>query len=131
MQNQLITLLEGQHALLNTLQEGYDYSRDYPEGVAEMRRIMDAHAGPLYIIDDVRAVRLTLDELVAAANSGSRGESPLWHHPKMLGIYFITTDPTIKMAVSGIKSEAFGKVHARVCGTVEEALMEIAAVMAT
>lgn len=129
MQNQTITLLDTHPVLMNTLEAGYVFERDYPEGVAEMRRILDAHPEPLFVIDDVRAVKLTMDDLISAANQGSRGEHPFWHHPRLLGIYFITTNKTVEMAAAGITSATFGKVQAHVCHSVEEALADIEGVM--
>ena len=129
MQNQTITLLDTHPVLMNTLQPGYTFERDYPEGVAEMRRILDAHPAPLFVIDDVRAVTLTMDDLINAANQGSRGENPFWHHPRLLGIYFITTNKSVEMAAQGIKSSAFGKVNVKVCHSVEDALADIEQVM--
>lgn len=125
MQNQTIIRLETHPVLMNILEPDYKFSRDFPEGVAEMRRIMDASPDPLFIIDDVSQAQFSLDDLINAANQGCRGETPLWHHPKMLGIYFITQSKTIEMAVGGITSSTFGKVHARVCHSLDEALKDI------
>jgi len=129
MQNQTITLLDTYPVLMNTLEAGYVFERDYPEGVAEMRRVMEAHPEPLFVIDDVSAVTLTMDDLINAANQGSRGENPFWHHPKLLGIYFITTSKAIEMAAQGIKSSTYGKVNVKVCHSVEEALADIEGAM--
>ena len=130
MQNQVITVLDTHPVLLNTLEAGYEFNRDFPEGVAEMRRIMDAHSTPLFIIDDIRAITLDLNDLINAANQGSRGDHPLWRHPKALGVYFISADTKIRMAARGMNSPAFGNLAVKVFPTLEEALKDIEQVMA-
>ena len=131
MQNQIITVLDTHPVLMNTLEAGYVFARDFPEGVAEMRRIMDAHPEPLFIIDDVRAARLTVDDLINAANQGSRGEHPLWRHPNSRGIYFISKDEAIALAAKGMNSPAFGNTAVKVFPTLEDALKDIERVMAS
>ncbi len=130
MQNQRITVLDTHPVLMNTLEANYDFTRDFPEGVAEMRLIMDTHPRPLFIIDDIRAIALNVNDLINAANQGSRGQNPLWRHPNALGIYFISTDTKIRMAAKGMNSPAFGNLTVKVFPTLEEALKDIEQVMA-
>lgn len=130
MKNQIITVLDTHPVVMNRLEAGYILTEDWPEGVAEMQRILDTHQKPLFIIDDIRAIKLTVGDLIVAANNGSRGERPLWRHPNSRGIYFISEDRTIKMAAAGMNSPAFGNMTVKVFSTLEEALADINSVMA-
>jgi hypothetical protein len=130
VEHQIITVLDTHPVVMNTLQPGYILAKDWPEGVAEMHRVLDTHPEPLFIIDDIRALKLTVSDLIVAANNGSRGERPLWRHPNSLGIYFISEDKVIKMAAAGMNSPAFGNMAVKVFRTLEEALADIDSVIA-
>jgi hypothetical protein len=125
LKHQTITILDTHPVVLTTIQEGYNIAIDWPEGQPEVRKILDTHPSPLFIINDIRALKLSVDQLIMAANHGGRGEDPLWRHPNALGVYFITTSKAIEIAAAGMHSAAFGNIDVRVFHTVEDALQNI------
>lgn len=130
MEHQVITVLDTHPVLLNTLEPNYNLGRDWPDGVREMRHILDIHPEPLFIVDDIRAVKLSLDDLIVAASLVGRGETPLHRHPNALGTYFISDSKTVEMAAAGLNSPVFDNMKAKVFHTVEEALADIEGVIA-
>lgn len=108
--------------VLFTAQPGYDVMRDLGESIMAAASVIDAQSDPIYYIQDIRVVHLDLDEVVDAANRLSRGDSPLYHHPKIFKVIGVTSDPTVKMAFQGMNSAVFGFTEVLAFDTVEEAL---------
>ena len=125
MQTTTVTRLETHPAILATILSGFTVAHDWADGEAEIRRLLDASPEPLFLIDDVREMNMTFDDLVASASLGSRGQDPLWHHPKMRSVYFITGSKIIEAIAAGLNSPVFGNVHVKVFASVEEALQDI------
>jgi hypothetical protein len=130
METQTYTLLDSRPVLLSTLHSDFSLARDWAEGEQEIRRILEAHPEPLFLVSDTREFKLSLDDLIAAANLGSRGEDPIWHHPKMRGVYFISTSKLIELAGAGLNSPMFGNTVVKVFPTLEEVLADVESVMA-
>lgn len=130
MNNQIIGVLTTHPVLINTIEAGYSLADDWGEGEEEMRRILDAHPAPLFIIDDVREMKISFDDLIAGASLGGRGKDPIWRHPNARGIYFISGNKVIELAAKGMNSPAFGNMSVKVFRTVEDALADIEHVMA-
>lgn len=130
MEHQTVIVLETHPAVVNTTEPGYNVATDWPEGVAELRRILDASPKPLFIVHDLRAITLSINGLILASNQGTRGERPVWRHPNSQGVYFISEDKTIALAVAGMNTQAFGNMIAKVFPTIEQALADIEQVMA-
>ena len=131
MQHQTIIKLDTHPVILATLQNGFDFATDWPEGEQEIGHILSTHPGPLFLVSDIRGMTLSLDDLLAAASLGSRGQAPIWHHPKIRGVYFISDSTIIKMAAAGLNSPTFGNTKTRVFASVEEALADIEQAVAT
>lgn len=125
MKNQEYTLLDTHPVLLNTVLPDFNIARDWAEGEVEMRQLIDTYEGRLFLVLDVRQMNMTFDDLILGASMGSRGTAPIWHHPKVQGIYFISDSKLVAMIAKGLHSPVFGNTAAKACGTVEEALADI------
>ena len=130
MRNETIEVLSTHPVLLNVVLPSYNIATDWADGDQDMKRILDTHPEPLFLISDIREMRMSLDDMISAASMGSRGDTPAWHHPRMRGLYFVSTSKIVRMAAAGLNNPAFGNVRAKVFGTVEEALADIERVMA-
>lgn len=75
-----------------------------------------------YVLDLSHWDEMTVEELIAAAHISSSGNDPNFHHPMNRKSLLVTTDSTVKMAVEGLNSEAFGRVDALIFSSVENAL---------
>lgn len=125
MENQTISLLDTHPALLLTILPGFQVAKDWTEEGDPVEAVVNAHPEPLCLIVDLRQAKLTLEDLFAGASRGARGNDPIWHSPKILGVYFITENRAVELAVAGLKHAVFGGVKAKVLLTVEEALRDI------
>jgi hypothetical protein len=128
--NQIVAVLDTHPVLINTIESGYSLANDWSEGEEEMRRILDTHPVPLFIIDDIREMKISFDDLITGASLGSRGKDPIWQHPNARGMYFISDSKLVAMAAAGLNNPVFGNMLVKVFRTLEEALAHIEQVMA-
>lgn len=129
--NQTYTLMDTPPVLLGTIQTDYSITKDWAPGEAVVRQILDAQEEPLFYIADVRKLKLSLDDVIAGANVGSRGQDPIWHHPKIRGVYFISNLKIVELAAKGVNHPIFGNTKVKVFDTVEKALEDIERVLAS
>jgi hypothetical protein len=130
LDTQTVALLDTHPALLLTILDGFNLAKDWTEGEAEMRRLIDSYDGSLFVIADMRLMKISFDDLILGASLGGRGSAPIWHHPKVQGVYFISDSKLVAMVAAGLHSPVFGSTAAKVCDTLEEALAEIKGVPA-
>ncbi len=130
METQTYILLDSHPVLLSTLRSDFSLAKDWAEGEQEIRRIVEEHPEPLFLVSDTREWKLSLDDVIASANLGSRGEDPIWHHPKIRGVYFISTSKLVELAGAGLRSPVFGNTAVKVFPTLEEVLADVESVMA-
>ncbi len=113
-------------AVIATWHAGFNYTREAPAYVAEMHQLLNQQQTPIYYVLDLRAWRdMTLEELVQAANTATRSETSNFHHPMNKGNLVITNDPTVKLSVEGLRSDAFGNARITIFSTLEEALQHV------
>lgn len=131
MANVTFTVMEDLPVLLGTNLPGYSIAKDWGPGEEEMRRILGAQEEPLFFVSDIRQMKISLDDVIAAANMGSRGEKPIWQHPKMRGVYFISDLKIVELAAKGLNTPIFGNTRMKVFNTVEKALEDIRSVLSS
>ena len=131
LNNVTYTLMEDLPVFIGVSQPGYSIAKDWDPGVAEMIRILDAQEEPLFYITDIRTLKVSLEDVIAAANLGSRGQDPIWHHPKIRGVYFVSNSKMVELAAKGLRSPVFGNTVVKVLDTVEKALEDIEHVLAS
>lgn len=125
MNHQTVAILGTHPAVLTTILDGYDIAVDWPDGQAAVRQILDDSPRPLFVVNDILRLRLSVEQLIMAANHGGRGENPLWRHPNAQGVYFITTSKAVELAAAGMNSAAFGNLDIQVFHTLEDVLAHI------
>jgi hypothetical protein len=129
--NTTYTLMENLPVFIGANHPEYSIAKDWASGVVEMRRVLDAQKEPLFWISDIRALKISLEDVVAAANMGGRGEEPIWHHPKIRGVYFVSNSKMVELAARGMNTPMFGNTVVKVFSTVEKALEDIEQVLAS
>jgi hypothetical protein len=67
-------------------------------------------------------LKISIDEIVAGANSVARGEQSVWHHPKLKQVILVTDDETLRFAAAGMASKPFGNLSIAVFATLDEAM---------
>lgn len=105
-----------------TLPADYNLLTDLPKAVPEYLKLVDALAEPVFWIVDASAIKFTVQEITTGANLLTRSENPLYHHPKIRTVIYVTPNEALQAAAQGLSSEAFGRVAMRVMSTLDEAL---------
>jgi hypothetical protein len=108
--------------VLFTAKPGYDIMHDLGESIMAAVEVIDSQSKPIYYIQDIRNLQPDLDGVVDAANRLSRGDSPLYHHPKILKVIGVTSDAAVRMAFKGMNSTVFGNTEVLAFDTVDEAI---------
>jgi hypothetical protein len=117
-----IEILPGERIMIITLSAEYSVSRDLGKLNDESREMMDNAEAPLFCIMDFTLVSLTLNDIIGAANTSSRGQEPIMHHRNMLAFVAVTPNRMLQLAAKGLRSVTFGNVNALAFETMEEAL---------
>lgn len=107
--------------MLVTLFSDFRLGQDLPPSNQESIRQLDGHDGPAWAIIDMSQVHASLDEVIRAANEGTRTDNQMMKHPKLRGTVFLTTNDLFKLAAKGLRAPIFG-VNAYTAANVEEAL---------
>lgn len=129
-QNYNIELLPDEPVLIFTAYKAYSLVEDQPQAGAEVQQYLDQASEPLYHILDITEASLSLDDVILAANFGARGQNtsangkhgPVWKHPNIRELIFVTDKKLVNLAVRGLDSLMFGNIQAKVFYTQEEAL---------
>ncbi|MBN1430310.1 MAG: hypothetical protein JXB07_18210 [Anaerolineae bacterium] len=124
-------LMEDPPVYISTIPKGFNMSEDWAPSEAKLRETLDAHPEPLFYISDTREFRLSLDDLIAIANIATRGQDPLWRHPKIRGVYIVSDLQLVEMAAKGLNNPIFGNTNIKVFDTVEKALEDIQRILAS
>jgi hypothetical protein len=95
---------------------------ELPEVIEAVTAVLDAQAEPVYLILDIHAMELGIDELTSAATRGARGPSAVMHHPKIRENLVVSGKTLVKLAMQGLRTATFGNVKVRVFDSQENAL---------
>ena len=126
-----LTLMDNLPVMIAVLEKDFVIAEDWAPGEAEMRQVLDSREEPLFFISDFRELKLNLDDVIAGANIGSRGQDPIWQHPKIRGVYLISNLKIVELAVKGLSSPVFGYPKVKAFNTVEKALEDIRSLLAS
>ncbi len=108
--------------LLIELLPEYSIARDMDKSAEAIRALLDTASEPLYYVLDLTQITVSLDDLLLSTTKGARGSTPLWHHPMIKKIVFVSPSPMIQQACQGMNSRVFGNLEAVAFGTLDEAL---------
>ena len=110
-------------ALIGTWHSDFVFEANGKEYAAAMHKQLNQQKSPVfYVLDLSHWDTMTFGELVAAANVGSRGKDPNFHHAMNRKTLIITTNTTVSAAAEGITDEMFGAVNAQVFASLKDAL---------
>jgi len=108
--------------VLFTSLPGYDIMHDLGDSIMAAVQIIEAQSRPIYYIQDIHNLEIDFEGVVDAANQLSRGDSPLYHHPKIIKVIGVTSDAAVRMAFKGMNSAVFGNTEVLAFDTVDEAI---------
>ncbi|MEL6408656.1 MAG: hypothetical protein AAFR81_30085 [Chloroflexota bacterium] len=117
-----IKKFDNEPILMITIHEDYNVATDQVKSDADVRPYFENTEEDLYHIINIIDLNISLDDIVQAANAGTRKEEALWKHPKHAMLILITQNPLAKVAAKGLGSSVFGSVKVRTFNTTEEAL---------
>lgn len=120
--NYKIEIIQDEPIVIVTLYKHFSFAVDDSVATGEVWEILDQNNQPMFMIMDVTALSLSLDDLVKSANNDTHGERAIYHHPNLLELLVVTRSAMVKLAVKGITTVTFGNVNARAFETVDEAL---------
>jgi hypothetical protein len=129
MKHYTIEVLPDEPILVVSISEGFKIAEHMPHSIGDVRAVLDQAKEPLFYILDVTKLSLSLDEVIMAASLGARGEQPLWHHPMIREMMFVSPSILIKLAAQGLSAPTFGGLNARIFETLDEALAYARAVL--
>lgn len=114
--------LPGEPIVIVTIFKDYSIARDMPLSDAEGRILLETLDEPVFYITDITRFTPSMDDLLLGANRGARGEDPMWHHPKIREMVFVSPSTLIHVAAKGMNTVTFGNLKVQVFRTVDEAL---------
>jgi len=115
-------ILPNEQIMITTMSAKYSVSRDQEESDGVAREMLDNAEEAVFCIVDFTLVSFTLNDIIGGANTGARGQEPIFHHKNILELIFVSPNRMIQLAVKGLGSVAFGNIKASVFETMEEAL---------
>jgi hypothetical protein len=116
--------LPGESIVIFTAGKDFDMAQEVASAATDANKLLDGLPDEqiVYINDMSQMPSLNLDGAIVGASETGRGQSPIFHHPKMRMLLIITKDPLLKMAVHGLDSSIYGNIHAEIVDTLDQAL---------
>ena len=105
-----------------TLPTDYNLSVELPKVMPVYMNFLNSATTPVFWIVDARNSPLSGEEIVRGAELVARGEHPLYHHPNIRKVIYVTSNKIMKMAVAGMENEVFGGLTIKVFDDLDEAL---------
>jgi len=115
-------LLPNEPILLQIWNADFSFKAEAEEVEKQAKEILDSVDEPVFYIADMRAARLTLEDVIAGANQTGRGAEPIFKHPNVRQIIFISENRILELGAKGMRSPVFGGIDVKVFKTLDEAL---------
>lgn len=116
--------LQDEPIVVVSLGADYDVLSELPKAVPGYLKLLDTLDEPVVWIVDLSQVVLDIEGITIGANMLARSENPLYHHPQILRVIYVTASPVIQAAVRGMTSQTFGHVKISATDTLDDALVE-------
>jgi hypothetical protein len=114
--------LENEPVVIITLPSEYNLAAELPKSMPKYLSLLDAASEPLYWIVDASHAALKADEIILGTSLVARGEHPLYRHPNIRQVIYVTTSNIMKLAAEGLKGNAFGHVNIKLFDDLNQAL---------
>jgi hypothetical protein len=122
-----VTKLPDEPIVVVSLGADYNLRTELPKAVPQYLEMLAHYDEPVFWIVDLSAVLLSVEDVVFGANMLARSENPLYHHPKVREVVYVTPVDALQAAAQGMDSRAFGHVKISVTNTLDEALAQVRA----
>jgi hypothetical protein len=114
--------LENEPVVIITLPSEYNLAVELPKSMPKYLGLLDAATEPLYWIVDASQAALKAEEIILGTSLVARGERPLYRHPNIRQVIYVTTSHIMKLAAEGLKGNAFGHVNIKLFDDLDQAL---------
>jgi len=114
--------LPNEPVVVVTLPKVYNLAAELPVLMPQYMELLNSSKTTLFWIVDARESSLSVDEIVTGASLVARGEHPLYRHPNIRQVIYVTTSEIMKLAITGMQTEAFGKLQIKLFDDLDEAL---------
>ncbi len=119
--NYSIEILDDPYVMLVQVKETVTRD-DFEQHIQEVREIFATLTEPLYLILDIRNVRLGFDDVMLFLQMGFRNEETITNHPMNRGHLVITDNRFYRTVMFGLQRSSFGAVKLRAFDSLEAAL---------
>ncbi|MBN1563635.1 MAG: hypothetical protein JXA10_07345 [Anaerolineae bacterium] len=115
--------LPGEPIVVFTAFESYRMAQDAQLSVEATFEFFDALDEPTnYILNWLDLNPLDIEDVSVGAMAVALAENPIFKHPKMRKIIFVTTSEIFILAARGLDSDTYGHIKIDVFPTLDEAL---------
>jgi len=109
--------------VVQTMSPDYRLLVEFPEDHPKSYALLDELPHPVFWIVDISAVEeLSMEDLLKGTKLVSTGEKPLYRHPNIRQVLYVSTRDMIKVAAEGLKHDKFGNLDVQVFDSIEAAL---------
>lgn len=114
--------LPNEPIVIVTLPANYNLIAELPVVMPKYLQELESFQEPVFWIVDAREAPFTVEDIVTGAELVSKGQHPLYKHPKIRQVIYITTSLMAKLAAEGMGSEQFGKIAIKLFDNLDLAL---------
>ncbi len=114
--------LPNEPIVIVTLPKDYDLKADLPKTLPTYLKELSSFKEPVFWIVDASVAPLTVTDLSVGAGMVARGEHPLYKHPNIRQVIYVTTSSLLKLAADGMGTEKFNKIAIKLFDNVDAAL---------
>jgi hypothetical protein len=114
--------LENEPVVIVTLPSEYNLAAELPKLMPKYISLLDAATEPVYWIVDARDSALKVEEIILGASLVARGEHPLYHHPNIRQVIYVTSNQIMKLAAEGMKGDSFGHVNIKLFDDLDQVM---------
>lgn len=102
--------LPNEPIVIVTLPANYNLVAELPVVMPKYLQELETFQEPVFWIVDAREAPFSVEDIITGAELVAKGQHPLYKHPKIRQVIYITTSLMLKLAAEGMGSDQFGKI---------------------
>ncbi len=111
-----------EHILVITLNADFRRRDEFDQIGFETLRRLNAATHSLTLIFDLAAAPLDYTALFHFVNFGARGDTPIFHHPNVGRLIFVTQSELVELGAKTLDSPIYGNLSIPVFSTLDQAM---------
>lgn len=105
-----------------TLPDDYNLAAELPQVMPKYMQELASFQEPVFWIVDAQVAPFSIDDIITGAELVAKGQHPLYKHPNIRQVIYVTTSQMLKLAAAGMSSEQFGKIAIKLFDNLDDAL---------